>query len=147
MNGRAINRDPRYWPQAERFYPERFIDSSIDYNGTYFEFIPFGAGRRICPGITFAIANIELPLAQLLYHFDWMLPNGTKKEELDMTEAYGVTPLAWDAASVKGAAIGGGFVAGARTKGSLTAAGIWIRRRHGRRLDLNCTARWPEALQ
>ncbi|KAK2968070.1 hypothetical protein RJ640_000485 [Escallonia rubra] len=85
-NGWAINRDPRYWPQAERF-----IHSSIDYKGTDFEFIPFGAGRRICPGITFAITNIELPLAQLLYHFDWKLPNGTKQEELDMIEAYGVT--------------------------------------------------------
>ncbi|KAJ9128521.1 hypothetical protein P3X46_034919 [Hevea brasiliensis] len=87
----AIGRDPKYWIQAEEFHPERFLNSSIDYKGIDFEYLPFGSGRRKCPGISMGLANVELPLAQLLYHFDWKLASGLKPEELDMTEANGLT--------------------------------------------------------
>lgn len=91
VNAGAIGKNPNYWNDAETFYPERFLDSSIDFKGTDFKYIPFGAGRRICPGISFALSNIELPIAQLLYHFDWKLPHGMKVEDLDMTEAPGLS--------------------------------------------------------
>ncbi|PNY10565.1 cytochrome p450 [Trifolium pratense] len=91
VNAWAIGRNPRYWIEADSFKPERFVNSLIDFKGTDFEYIPFGAGRRMCPGIAFAIPNVELPLAQLLYNFDWKLPNGMKNEELNMTESFGIT--------------------------------------------------------
>ncbi|KAL4313099.1 hypothetical protein GQ457_01G006980 [Hibiscus cannabinus] len=90
VNVWAIGRDSNSWDEAERFNPERFTDSSVDYKGANFEFIPFSAGRRMCPGISYGMAVVELSLAKLLYHFDWKIPNGMKNEDLDMTEAFGL---------------------------------------------------------
>ncbi|CAL1353964.1 unnamed protein product [Linum trigynum] len=92
INAWATCRDPRYWSDSERFVPERFLhEKNVSYVETdRFEFIPFGAGRRSCPGASFAMANIELPVAKLLYHFDWELPGGKRNQDLDMAESFGV---------------------------------------------------------
>ncbi|CAK9180032.1 unnamed protein product, partial [Ilex paraguariensis] len=91
INVWAVGRDPNCWTNADCFKPERFLGSSITYTSTNFEYIPFGASKRMCLGISYAIATIEIVLAQLLYHFDWELPSGMKVKELNMTETYRVS--------------------------------------------------------
>lgn len=84
----AINRNPKYWGEDADIYKlERFLeDQSRDYKGTHFEYLPFGAGRRMCPGMSFGSFTVESLLATLLYHIDWNMPNGMKPEDVDMTE-------------------------------------------------------------
>ncbi|CAI9094680.1 OLC1v1030458C1 [Oldenlandia corymbosa var. corymbosa] len=89
INAWAIGRDPECWNDPEEFRPERFQDSSVNFMGTDFELIPFGAGRRICPGINYGVNSIQLLLSHLLYHFNWKLPPGIKPGDLDMTERFG----------------------------------------------------------
>ncbi|XP_073146765.1 cytochrome P450 71A8-like [Henckelia pumila] len=91
INAWAIGRDPASWNEPEKFMPERFLNTWVDFRGQDFGLIPFGAGRRGCPGITFAMASVELVLANLMQKFNWDLPDGEKGEDLDVTEHPGVT--------------------------------------------------------
>ncbi|CAN6374609.1 unnamed protein product [Urochloa humidicola] len=90
VNVWAICRNPKYWDDPEEFKPERFENCNLDYKGTNYEFLPFGSGRRICPGINIGLANIDLALASLLYHFDWKLPDGMEPKDIDLREALGL---------------------------------------------------------
>ncbi|CAL8158281.1 unnamed protein product [Prunus armeniaca] len=90
IHAKMIGKDPECWENPNEFWPERFLDSSIDYKGNHFELLPFGAGRRGCPGISFSVKLIELALANLLYRFDWELPHGVRREDLDMEDAAGL---------------------------------------------------------
>ncbi|XP_044971037.1 zealexin A1 synthase-like isoform X2 [Hordeum vulgare subsp. vulgare] len=83
-----VREDPQYWNNPGVFNPERFENNNMDYNGTCFEFTPFGFGRRLCPGITFASSVLEMALANFLYHFDWVLPDGATS--VDMSEKFGL---------------------------------------------------------
>ncbi|WCJ36167.1 cytochrome P450 family 71 subfamily A polypeptide 25 [Euphorbia peplus] len=91
INAWALGRDPAFWERAEEFWPDRFLNSQVDIKGHDFQLLPFGAGRRACPGMQFAISIEELALANLLYKFNWSLPSGVGEEDLDMTESVGLT--------------------------------------------------------
>ncbi|XP_022137679.1 cytochrome P450 71A1-like [Momordica charantia] len=91
INAWAIQRDPETWESPNEFIPERFMEkNSVDFKGQDFEFIPFGSGRRKCPAISFGLASFEYVLANLLYWFDWKLPE-EMAGELDISEEHGLT--------------------------------------------------------
>ncbi|XP_057416754.1 cytochrome P450 736A117-like [Lotus japonicus] len=92
INAWAIARDPAYWEEPEEFKPERFLNSSVDVKGNDFHLIPFGAGRRGCPGIAYAMVANEIVLANLIHQFDWEIPSGFAGEKtLDLSETVGLT--------------------------------------------------------
>ncbi|KAF0897138.1 hypothetical protein E2562_033934 [Oryza meyeriana var. granulata] len=94
VNVWAIGRDARFWENAEEFMPERFVDNMsnaatcVNFRGNDYHYLPFGSGRRMCPGISFGIAIIEIMLANLMWKFDWTLPPGM---EIDMSEVFGLS--------------------------------------------------------
>nr|GLL44731.1 premnaspirodiene oxygenase-like [Ipomoea trifida] len=90
INAWDIVTNPEYWKDPEIFLPERFENSSVGFMGNHYEFLSFGAGRRMCPGISFSLAGIAPSLAALLYHFDWEIPGGVSPKDLDMSEAMGI---------------------------------------------------------
>ncbi|CAM0878085.1 unnamed protein product [Alopecurus aequalis] len=90
VNAWAIGRDPASWgDDADEFVPERFEAGDVDFRGAHFELLPFGAGRRICPGLAMGVANVEFTLANMVCIFDWALPEGMG--EVSMEEAGGLT--------------------------------------------------------
>lgn len=91
INAWAIGRDSKTWQQPEKFSPERFEERPIEYKGQNFELIPFGGGRRMCPGINMGMATVELALANMLHCFDWKLPDGMRREDISMEEGAGLT--------------------------------------------------------
>ncbi|KAI3746309.1 hypothetical protein L6452_08737 [Arctium lappa] len=93
VNVWAIGRDPRTWENALEFKPDRFLerDKMVDYKGQHFEFLPFGSGRRMCPAIPLVSRLLPMVLGSILHKFDWILGDGVKANELDMSERMGIT--------------------------------------------------------
>ncbi|KAH9300187.1 hypothetical protein KI387_011770 [Taxus chinensis] len=90
VNAWAIHRDPAVWERPTEFDPERFFKSAedIDVKGQHFELIPFGSGRRMCPGMSLALTIVTHTLGRLLQSFEWSIPAGTT---IDMREGFGLT--------------------------------------------------------
>ncbi|KAK9208784.1 hypothetical protein WN944_001144 [Citrus x changshan-huyou] len=90
VNAWAIGRDTSTWDDPYSFKPERFLGSDVDVKGRNFELIPFGAGRRICPGLPLAIRMLYLMLGSLIKSFDWKLDNKVTSGNIDMEEKFGI---------------------------------------------------------
>ncbi|KAB2633281.1 cytochrome P450 71A3-like [Pyrus ussuriensis x Pyrus communis] len=90
INAWTIGRDPSLWDEPEEFKPDRFLNSTVDFKGNDFELIPFGAGRRGCPGSLFAMVTNEIALANLVHKFDWTLPDGARAKDLSMVQCTGL---------------------------------------------------------
>ncbi|KAL9433028.1 hypothetical protein AB3S75_027940 [Citrus x aurantiifolia] len=91
VNVWAIGRDEGIWENPCSFMPERFLGSDMDVKGQNFELIPFGAGRRICPGLPLAIRMLYLMLGSLINSFDWKFEDGITQHNMDMEEKFGLT--------------------------------------------------------
>ncbi|XP_047326720.1 flavonoid 3'-monooxygenase CYP75B137-like [Impatiens glandulifera] len=85
INAWAIHRDPSLWENPLKFDPERFMKSKLDYSGNDFNYLPFGSGRRICPGIEIAEIMFLYLMASLIHSFEWKLSEG---EKLDLEEKF-----------------------------------------------------------
>ncbi|KAF6134627.1 hypothetical protein GIB67_013858 [Kingdonia uniflora] len=87
----TIGRDPTLWDEPEVFRPERFVGKSMDVKGHDFELLPFGAGRRMCPGYTLGLKVIQSSLANLIHGFVWKLPEKITTGDLNMEEIFGLS--------------------------------------------------------
>ena len=89
INLHKIFRDPQIWEDPLEFRPERFLTAhkDVDFRGKHWEFIPFGAGRRICPGMSFGLQVVHLALANFLHAFEFWTPFNAP---VDMGERFGL---------------------------------------------------------
>ncbi|XP_022935741.1 cytochrome P450 CYP82D47-like [Cucurbita moschata] len=90
VNVQKLQKDPLVWEDPCEFCPERFLtsDTKFDMRGQNQQLMPFGSGRRMCPGISFALQFMHLTLANLLQNFEIERPS---EELLDMEEGFGST--------------------------------------------------------
>lgn len=98
INNWSMGRNANYWKCPMMFEPERFLEKeniSIDVRGQHFGLLPFGSGRRGCPGMLLAMQELILIIGTTIQCFDWGLPDGSGP--VDMTERPGLAaPRAHD---------------------------------------------------
>lgn len=91
VNVWAMGRDSTIWKNPNVFIPERFLEHDVNYKGNNFELIPFGAGKRICPGLPLAHRTVHLVVATLIHNFELNLADMVMPEEMNMDEKFGLT--------------------------------------------------------
>ncbi|KAH7421268.1 hypothetical protein KP509_13G048900 [Ceratopteris richardii] len=89
VNAWTIQRDPSLWENPLDFEPERFLGSPMmdSIPGQYMELIPFGGGRRSCPGWRLGLLITQIVLANILHAFGWEIPIGTS---VSLDEKFGI---------------------------------------------------------
>ncbi|XP_047977758.1 11-hydroxysugiol 20-monooxygenase-like [Salvia hispanica] len=90
VNVWAIMRDPSIWNDSESFEPERFLNNDINFGGQHLELIPFGSGRRICPGMPLASRMLPCMVATMCHNFNWKLEKGSESKKLQREDVFGV---------------------------------------------------------
>ncbi|BBN08698.1 hypothetical protein Mp_4g13700 [Marchantia polymorpha subsp. ruderalis] len=91
LNLYAIGRDPKVWENPLKFDPSRFLNSPIDVKGQHYEVLPFGSGRRRCPGMNLALVSVSYTLAQLVHACSISLPEGLTHLDVDVEEKFGIS--------------------------------------------------------
>ena len=95
----GLQRDPSVWDNPLEFAPERFLVNSdassyqkfnLNSGSGEFNYLPFGSGRRACPGIPLANKLVPYMVATFLHLFDWKLPHGT---ELEFSDKFGIVAM------------------------------------------------------
>ena len=87
-----IQTDPSIWSEPLKFMPERFLTThkNVDVRGQNFELIPFGSGRRACPGASLGLQMVHLALASFLHMYEI---SNSSNAQVDMTESFGLTNI------------------------------------------------------
>ncbi|GLT37153.1 hypothetical protein SLA2020_114870 [Shorea laevis] len=93
----SIGRDPNYWENPTEFRPEKFLSEEwnpkipmLDLRGQNFHLLPFGSGRRSCPGATFAPQFVPTTLAAIIQCFELKVGDGGNGS-VDMDEGPGLS--------------------------------------------------------
>jgi len=81
-------RDPAAWERPDEFVPERFLGRDLDFRGKQLEFVPFGSGRRLCPGVPMVERVVPLVLASLVHAFEWQLLAGMSADQVDVRDKF-----------------------------------------------------------
>ncbi|KAG9443243.1 hypothetical protein H6P81_014583 [Aristolochia fimbriata] len=89
VNAWFLANNPGQWKRPEEFRPERFLEEEkhVEANGNDFRYLPFGVGRRSCPGIILALPILGITIGRLVQNFHLLPPPGQNK--LDTTEKGG----------------------------------------------------------
>ncbi|KAL8244855.1 hypothetical protein R6Q59_011113 [Mikania micrantha] len=87
----ALGRDPNHWENPLEFRPEIFEEKQMDVRGQHFEFLPFGSGRRMCPGTSLGLKMVYTTFGAMIQCFEWKAGEDGNLARVDMDEVHGIS--------------------------------------------------------